>query len=280
MDKDDGFEAEPGKRRGARSFHEQKYLGRVIATARKLNSALSPRSRRPRFIGNRIGRGGAAALALTSDRRSCGFRARHTFVKCRVMRFRGSSLAAARAHLRYLERDGVGREGEPGQLYSAEEDRVDGRAFIDRCSDDRHHFRLIVAADDAAQYEHLKPVVRRFMARMEKDLGTRLEWVAADHFDTFAPHTHRIEGDRVPWRPLRAFDDGRQVFIEFPPSLAQGEAPPLFLRGADGGPELVNYRVRGRYYVVDRLFQTAELRLGGKQVVRIVRDVPRSRRGS
>ena len=92
-------------------------------------------------------------------------------------------------------------------------------------------------------------------------------------------HT-RIEGDRVPWRPLRAFDDGRQVFIEFPPSLAQGEAPPLFLRGADGRPELVNYRVRGRYYVVDRLFQTAELRLGGKQVVRIVRDVPRSRRGS
>jgi type IV secretion system protein VirB9 len=91
---------------------------------------------------------------------------------------------------------------------------------------------------------------------------------------------YRIEGDHVPWRPLRAFDDGRQVFIEFPPSLAQGEAPPLFLRGADGRPELVNYRVRGRYYVVDRLFQAAELRLGGKQVVRIVRDVPRARRAS
>lgn len=91
---------------------------------------------------------------------------------------------------------------------------------------------------------------------------------------------YRIEGASVPWRPLRAFDDGRQVFIEFPPSLAQGEAPPLFLRGPDGRPELVNYRVRGRYYVVDRLFQAAELRLGGKQVVRIVRDARPSRRAS
>lgn len=93
---------------------------------------------------------------------------------------------------------------------------------------------------------------------------------------------YRIEGDKVPWRPLRAFDDGRQVFIEFPPSLARGEAPPLFVTGGDGRAELVNYRLRGRYYVVDRLFAAAELRLGGKhqKVVRIVRqDWGSSRRG-
>jgi type IV secretion system protein VirB9 len=92
---------------------------------------------------------------------------------------------------------------------------------------------------------------------------------------------YRIEGDGPPWRPLRAFDDGAQVFIEFPASLAQGEAPPLFVSGADGTPELVNYRVRGRYYVADRLFAAAELRLGEKrqQVVRIVReDSGRARR--
>jgi type IV secretion system protein TrbG len=87
---------------------------------------------------------------------------------------------------------------------------------------------------------------------------------------------YSILGDRPPWRPLRAFDDGRQVFIEFPPALGQGEAPPLFVTGASGKPELVNYRQRGHYYVVDRLFAAAELRLGEKkqQIVRIVRDGP------
>ena len=89
----------------------------------------------------------------------------------------------------------------------------------------------------------------------------------------------RIDGDNPPWRPLRAFDDGRQVFIEFPPTLQQGEAPPLFVRGEGGRAELVNYRLRGRYYVVDRLFTVAELRLGEKrqQVVRIVHDRARRR---
>lgn len=84
---------------------------------------------------------------------------------------------------------------------------------------------------------------------------------------------YRIRGDRTPWRPLRAFDDGRQTFIEFAPSLAQGEAPPLFVTGESGKPELVNYRVSGRFYIVDRLFERAELRLGTKHqlVVRIIR---------
>jgi P-type conjugative transfer protein TrbG len=83
-----------------------------------------------------------------------------------------------------------------------------------------------------------------------------------------------IEGDTPAWRPVRAFDDGAQVFIEFPPALESTEAPPLFVIGTSGRPELVNYRKRGRYYVVDRLFGAAELRLGGKrqQVVRITRN--------
>ncbi|MBX3562602.1 MAG: P-type conjugative transfer protein TrbG [Sphingomonas sp.] len=91
---------------------------------------------------------------------------------------------------------------------------------------------------------------------------------------------YRIEGDDPLWRPIRAFDDGSQVFIEFPASLAQGEAPPLFVSGANGRTELVNYRLRGRYYVVDRLFEAAELRLGERrqQVVRIVRDGARGER--
>lgn len=96
---------------------------------------------------------------------------------------------------------------------------------------------------------------------------------------------YRIEGDNVPWRPIRAFDDGRQVFIQFPAALGQGEAPPLFVTGDKGQAELVNYRIRGLYYVVDRLFAAAELRIGEKRqhVVRIVRAAAadrQARRGS
>lgn len=84
---------------------------------------------------------------------------------------------------------------------------------------------------------------------------------------------YRVEGDTPHWRPLRAFDDGRKVYIQFPARIDQGEAPPLFAVGTEGDSQLVNYRVKGRYYVVDRLFARAELRLGEKdqQVVRIER---------
>ncbi len=84
---------------------------------------------------------------------------------------------------------------------------------------------------------------------------------------------YRIEGDDPAWRPLRAFDDGRQVFIVFPRGIGQGEMPPLWVIGAEGGAELVNYRVQGNHMIVDRLFAAAELRLGGEhqKKVRIVR---------
>ncbi|MCT7378229.1 P-type conjugative transfer protein TrbG [Chelativorans salis] len=94
---------------------------------------------------------------------------------------------------------------------------------------------------------------------------------------------YTITGDTPPWRPVRAFDDSHKVYIEFPRRINQGEAPPLFIVGADGGNELVNYRMRGNYYIVDRLFAAAELRLGTKpqQVVRITRTDGRpSRRTS
>lgn len=84
---------------------------------------------------------------------------------------------------------------------------------------------------------------------------------------------YAISGDEPTWKPLRAFDDGQKAYIEFPRSLDQGEAPPLFLVGANGSNELVNYRLRGNYYIVDRLFSAAELRLGTdpQQIVRITR---------
>jgi type IV secretion system protein VirB9 len=84
---------------------------------------------------------------------------------------------------------------------------------------------------------------------------------------------YAIEGDSPAWRPLRAFDDGQKVFIEFPSGIRQGEMPPLFVIGPAGGSELVNYRVKGNYYIVDRLFAAAELRLGDKDSERRVRIV-------
>jgi type IV secretion system protein TrbG len=84
---------------------------------------------------------------------------------------------------------------------------------------------------------------------------------------------YRINGDDPEWRPLRVFGDERQTFIAFPASISVGEAPPLFITAANGEAQLVNYRMRGDYYVVDRLFEAAELRLGEKNqdVVRITR---------
>jgi type IV secretion system protein VirB9 len=89
---------------------------------------------------------------------------------------------------------------------------------------------------------------------------------------------YAVEGDRPPWRPVRAFDDGHKVYIEFPSGISQGEMPPLFVLGPEGGAQLVNYRARGNYFIVDRLFAAAELRLGGdnQQKVRIVRTDGRS----
>jgi len=90
---------------------------------------------------------------------------------------------------------------------------------------------------------------------------------------------YEIAGDAPPWRPVRAFDDGSKVYIEFPARIDQGEAPPLFVVGPTGETELVNYRVRNNYYIVDRLFAAAELRLGQnpQQVVRISRTDVKSR---
>jgi type IV secretion system protein TrbG len=84
---------------------------------------------------------------------------------------------------------------------------------------------------------------------------------------------YQVEGDSPAWRPLRAFDDGRQVFIEFPRGISRGEMPPLWVIGAEGDGQLVNYRVQGNHMIVDRLFAAAELRFGSKhqQIVRIVR---------
>jgi P-type conjugative transfer protein TrbG len=93
---------------------------------------------------------------------------------------------------------------------------------------------------------------------------------------------YEISGDTPTWRPLRAFDDGRQTYIEFPASIVVGDAPPLFLVDGKGEAQLVNYRLKGRFYLVDRIFDQAELRFGTRkqQVVRVTRTGATRRRRS
>jgi hypothetical protein len=141
----------------------------------------------------RIGRGQAAAdrLKLAAGMRRPGDRSRRAVVKARIVRLKVSSRAAD-AHIRYLERDGTTRDGERGRLYGSDADRADGRAFTERGRDDRHQFRFIIAPEDGDQLSDLRAFTRDLMRQMEEDLGTRLDWVAVDHFNTGHPHTHVV----------------------------------------------------------------------------------------
>ncbi|WP_371824189.1 DUF3363 domain-containing protein [Methylosinus sp. KRF6] len=131
------------------------------------------------------------------------FRARRVVVKARVVKLnpqrgtrgpkmRGAASKAVDAHLRYLERDGVTRDGEKGHAYSAIENEADGRAFVERGRDDRHQFRFIVAPEDAGDMADLRSFTRDLMRQVEKDLDTGLDWIAVDHHNTGHPHTHII----------------------------------------------------------------------------------------
>jgi type IV secretory pathway VirD2 relaxase len=127
-------------------------------------------------------------------------RSRRVTVKARIVKL-NPQLGAARgrfcvsakavdAHLRYLERDGVTRDGERGKVYSAERDTADGRAFLERGREDRHQFRFIVSAEDGVELDELRQTTRDLMAQMEVDLETKLDWIAVDHHNTGHPHSH------------------------------------------------------------------------------------------
>lgn len=173
---------------------KDKALGaRLRVAANRAGRQLRAAGGKPnKFTGARIGRGAGVGRVLSSRDRSAGLRARRIIVKTRIVKLAGKGLDGARSHLRYLQRDGTTREGERGELYGREREGVDGKAFLDRGSEDRHQFRFIVAPEDGAEYEDLKPLVRRLMADAERDLGTKLDWVAVDHFNTGHPHSHLI----------------------------------------------------------------------------------------
>jgi type IV secretory pathway VirD2 relaxase len=146
-------------------------------------------TRRP---GSGRGRGGVAAWRA-AERRLSGGRGRRVIVKARVVRqgFRARA-GSLRAHLAYLRREGVTRDGARARLFDAGGDDADAAAFARRAEGDRHHFRFIVSPEDAAEMGDLRAFTRELVGQMERDLGTRLDWVALDHWNTDNPHVHVI----------------------------------------------------------------------------------------
>ena len=136
-----------------------------------------------------IGRGKTASYSLQVKRRSDS---RRVVIKTRLIRLAGSGVQKAKMHMEYLQRDGVTREGDAGLMYDAAGDNIDAEKFNDPCKDDRHQFRLIISPEDGQELEDLKPYIRDLMQDISDDLGTELEWVAVDHYNTVYPHSHII----------------------------------------------------------------------------------------
>ena len=181
------FELRLGKIGHRKSARPKPFARQVLDVAYK--SGFKTR-RKSSFTGQRIGRGAAWGTLASAGFMNKG--GRRAVVKVRIAKLKAGNLAAPRAHLRYLQRDGVDRSGEPGKLYGPELDEVDGAAFAEKCDGDRHQFRIIVSPDDGDRLEDLKPFVRDLMQDVERDLETKLDWVAVDHYNTGHPHSHIV----------------------------------------------------------------------------------------
>jgi type IV secretory pathway VirD2 relaxase len=209
----DEFEPRLGRigdraRRGDQRFSKQ---------LKKAAARLGHKSGKARFSGAGIGRGGASARSIEMRTQHLPrFRMRRVIVKTHVSRSpRGGGAGAVKAHLGYIHRDGVERDGSGGQLYTRDGVEPDADAFIQRCEDDRHQFRLIVSPEDAGKLGELKDTTRALMAQMEADLGTRLDWLAVDHHNTGHPHTHIV---------IRGKDEGGRDLVIAPDYIRQGLA--------------------------------------------------------
>jgi type IV secretory pathway VirD2 relaxase len=168
-------------------FSRSAGAGRSSGRKRRGPGAMRPRKGKC----SRIGRGQAAAdrLRRTVERRGPGERLRRVVVKAHIVKLKLGSRKAD-AHLRYLQREGTTRDGGRGALYGPDTDNADGKDFLERGREDRHQFRFIIAPEDADRIEDLRSVTRDVMLKMQEDLGTRLDWVAIDHFNTGHPHSH------------------------------------------------------------------------------------------
>ncbi|NPC57790.1 relaxase/mobilization nuclease and DUF3363 domain-containing protein [Caenimonas soli] len=180
------FKVKPGAPRSG----DRRFLTRVLTEISKAGGKVwKPTRSLAARTGARLGRGQVAAGIAG---RSLGVRSRRVVIKTRLFVLKQAGARSIRTHLRYIERDGVSRDGERGQGYGPATDKTDLAAFEEQSQGDRHQFRFIVSPEDTNVLEELRPFTRELMSRMEADLGTRLDWVAVDHWDTDNPHTHVV----------------------------------------------------------------------------------------
>ena len=179
----------------------QPFIAQALAAAQKAGAGISRSGRIVPGNRSRFGKGQRASIQAN---RLITSRSRGAVVKARVVR-QNARPAPLSTHLNYLRREGVTRDGEKAHLFGPGGDDVDGRAFAERCEEDRHHFRFIVSPDDAMEMTDLRSFTRDLVSQMEKDLDTRLDWVGVDHWNTEHPHIHLIV------RGVR--DDGENLVI-------------------------------------------------------------------
>lgn len=183
----DRFRVKPSAPKSRGGPRAQRFISQVLKEVSKAGAKRSGKNvGRP---ANTFGRGRIGA-SLAGQR--LGANARRVIIKSRFVVLRRASPNSVSVHLRYIERDGVTRDGQKGQAYGADTDAADLKNFQERGQGDRHQFRFIVSPEDGLELEDLKGFARQLMRRMETDLETRLDWVAVDHWDTDNPHTHIV----------------------------------------------------------------------------------------
>ena len=181
---DDEIRIRPGRVRSRGDANSKRFVSQVLRATEKaggVSRRVASSSRSSTF-----GRGRSASLHAA---RGLNARTRFVTVKARVVRH-GTRAAPLATHVAYLQRDGVTKDGAAGRMFNSEHDEADGRAFAERCVDDRHHFRFIVSPEDATNMADLKAFTRDLMTNAEQDLGTGLDWVAVEHHNTEHPHVH------------------------------------------------------------------------------------------
>ncbi len=201
---DDDIQVRPGRiRHGNRGAKRpQTFVGEVMRAAKKaghIGSSFRSSQGRSR---SRFGRGRRAAVSIRLRSN-----ARRVVMKARVVRHQGTRFRSAPLpkHMAYLKRDGVTRDGADARMFDATSDAADEQAFAERTADDRHHFRFIISPEDATELADLRTFTRELMQDVERDLGTRLDWVAVDHWNTDNPHVHVLIRGRA--------DDGQDLVI-------------------------------------------------------------------
>jgi type IV secretory pathway VirD2 relaxase len=165
---------------------------RVHTKLRRAVARLKKPGKKSAFTGKRYGAGGAARTRTRASRHLARQRVRRVVVKVHIARAGKGGPGLYRAHVGYLQRDGVDRDGDGGRLYDREREDLHPKKFLERSEQDRHQFRLIVSPEDGVALGDLKPAIREFMAQVEKDTGRRLDWIAVDHHNTGHPHTHIV----------------------------------------------------------------------------------------